>query len=1045
MDYDFTYTGAEIQAILDTGKKLKDSGYIFLGVATPSTNPGTPTQKVYYEAKQAGTYTNFGGVVLPDGISLLIWNGSWTSETMICGDGGVFDISVYKSSGGTLATFADLSAALNGGNNIPVGVRKGGMSVKFVQSSDNKYVQYFLTKDEWSASEADWEKMNLEEEVSQFIANGEPYGILQHGGINATTGAEMDSATNRCRTIYLKAPFTIAINSGFKFLHLIKYNQGKSYQGYQELSGTSQTISDTTYLYRITFAKNDTSQVIDDLTIVMSSFKGCQYSTLETDVKNYANGLNTATDNYFKNTKSILNVDYIAPLESGYYTLDTVIAAIPNIYKKKGMIISFKTDAYSPVMYQLWGIDAGAPGQWKRIPNIYDLGMSSFCAPEWEQGSYSGLTDYGGGTRIRTQLLRYDLLEKLSVASGYKYYVTFFDKTKALISETTIQDGDFIFEDNYRSNYYFVRLRLVKSDNGDIAPSDGSNLVVYYKELRSIVAGLKKYTDDKFELDGRYNVFDKSKVIVGKSFSNNSTTWEVVDEPNAQSIIIPLYNWGAGSSSSWDDVYLRVRGIGARRTNQDYRIIFFQTDDNGELVPVKNGGAYGVNTDGEANIKLASLNFGVRMNYTHVGITLIHGNDFGNQNSSYGYVWSNKEISQGYPNWYDNVVINFCKGSNVIPYKEKNVVDMIPAYKERQFNKFGSLFSNTFIGHSDRGVANINHRFNFVMASDSHMNFNDASFDNIGDMVEFLNTYLIRDNIDCAIHDGDILNVDKDLYTAEQVREQFELYYKEVHKSCVDYIQVIGNHDRAMEPNIAIAKPLTKAETIELLNTYTKHTDTSNIYQYYDYADKKVRVICLDTYEFPLEDNGSGKVFYSTTSTYISQTQLEWFIGALSSTPADYSVILCVHSPAQDTNIQLLTGVLKAFKEKTSGSVTLSYTDESTLFPVSSVTAEYDFTNSDTRFVVGIFCGHVHMDEYYFVNGIHLMTIASQAVDNNVIYASRFKYSDNQNCMNMVSVDTTSHKMYIQRYGFGSEKNCDMLSQNEVMGNNGYLDKELSY
>jgi hypothetical protein len=144
MDYDFTYTGAEIQAILDTAKKLKDSGYIFLGVATPSTNPGTPTQKVYYEAKQAGTYTNFGGVVLPDGISLLIWNGSWTSETVMCGDGGVFDISVYKSSGGTLATYADLAAALNGGNNIPASARKGGMSVKFVQSSDNKYVQYRL-------------------------------------------------------------------------------------------------------------------------------------------------------------------------------------------------------------------------------------------------------------------------------------------------------------------------------------------------------------------------------------------------------------------------------------------------------------------------------------------------------------------------------------------------------------------------------------------------------------------------------------------------------------------------------------------------------------------------------------------------------------------------------------------------------------------------------------------------------------------------------------------------------------------------------------
>ena len=156
MDYDFTYTGAEIQAILDTAKKLKDSGYIFLGVATPSTNPGTPTQKVYYEAKQAGTYTNFGGVVLPDGMSLLIWNGSWTSETVMCGDGGVFDISVYKSSGGTLATFADLSAALNGGNNIPASARKGGMSVKFVQSSDNKYVQAHCTADEFTTDTTQW-------------------------------------------------------------------------------------------------------------------------------------------------------------------------------------------------------------------------------------------------------------------------------------------------------------------------------------------------------------------------------------------------------------------------------------------------------------------------------------------------------------------------------------------------------------------------------------------------------------------------------------------------------------------------------------------------------------------------------------------------------------------------------------------------------------------------------------------------------------------------------------------------------------------------
>jgi hypothetical protein len=161
-NYDFTYTGTEIQAILDTGKKLKDSGYIFLGVATPSTNPGTPTQKVYYEAKQAGTYTNFGGVVLPDGLSLLIWNGSWTSKTVMCGDGGVFDISVYKSSGGTLATFADLAAALDGGNNIPASARKGGMSVKFVQSSDNKYIQARCMAQNFTTDVTQWQGVDDE-------------------------------------------------------------------------------------------------------------------------------------------------------------------------------------------------------------------------------------------------------------------------------------------------------------------------------------------------------------------------------------------------------------------------------------------------------------------------------------------------------------------------------------------------------------------------------------------------------------------------------------------------------------------------------------------------------------------------------------------------------------------------------------------------------------------------------------------------------------------------------------------------------------------
>ena len=52
----------------------------------------------------------------------------------------VYDIS--EANNGT--TYANLAAALNNGNNIPASIRKGGISIEFIQSSDNKYVQYRL-------------------------------------------------------------------------------------------------------------------------------------------------------------------------------------------------------------------------------------------------------------------------------------------------------------------------------------------------------------------------------------------------------------------------------------------------------------------------------------------------------------------------------------------------------------------------------------------------------------------------------------------------------------------------------------------------------------------------------------------------------------------------------------------------------------------------------------------------------------------------------------------------------------------------------------
>ena len=88
-------------------------------------------------------------------------NGNPTDSGISLEDNGAYDVTAHNSG----AKFADLSALLSNVNLntlIPVAVRKGGMSIKFVQSSDNKYVQYRLMSDSFSTTESDWQGVDNE-------------------------------------------------------------------------------------------------------------------------------------------------------------------------------------------------------------------------------------------------------------------------------------------------------------------------------------------------------------------------------------------------------------------------------------------------------------------------------------------------------------------------------------------------------------------------------------------------------------------------------------------------------------------------------------------------------------------------------------------------------------------------------------------------------------------------------------------------------------------------------------------------------------------
>lgn len=168
-----------LQGAVNSINTAIENGFVYAGIATPSSTPATG--KVFYIALTAGTYTNFGNTEVSQGINILKYDGSDWSLDMVIGlddtptpsstnlvksggvfdkvmtDGSAFDISAHFASGGTLATYADLSAALTAFNTLSASYKKGGMSVKFVQSSNNNYIQARLMANEFTTDVTKWQ------------------------------------------------------------------------------------------------------------------------------------------------------------------------------------------------------------------------------------------------------------------------------------------------------------------------------------------------------------------------------------------------------------------------------------------------------------------------------------------------------------------------------------------------------------------------------------------------------------------------------------------------------------------------------------------------------------------------------------------------------------------------------------------------------------------------------------------------------------------------------------------------------------------------
>ena len=131
----------------------------------------------------------------------------------------IYDVTANNNG----ATFPSLSALLSSENLstlIPTSVRHGGMSVRFVQSSDNKYVQYRCVADEFTTDTAQWQ--GVDEKPTAGSDN-----LVKSGGVDGVL-EEIEKAT-----IGYKDGNTFNISSSYltrrKDFTYIPIEAGKSY------------------------------------------------------------------------------------------------------------------------------------------------------------------------------------------------------------------------------------------------------------------------------------------------------------------------------------------------------------------------------------------------------------------------------------------------------------------------------------------------------------------------------------------------------------------------------------------------------------------------------------------------------------------------------------------------------------------------------------------------------------------------------------------------------------------------------------------------
>ncbi|KRL36628.1 metallophosphoesterase family protein [Liquorilactobacillus uvarum] len=252
-----------------------------------------------------------------------------------------------------------------------------------------------------------------------------------------------------------------------------------------------------------------------------------------------------------------------------------------------------------------------------------------------------------------------------------------------------------------------------------------------------------------------------------------------------------------------------------------------------------------------------------------------------------------------------------------------------------------------------------------------------------------------------------------------------------------DVFFVMGNHDTGIGNNNKNTPTtcLNEQDFQDLYQTNGMYGETRNnesLYGFKDYADFKIRVIFLNSFDLPWTVNADGTYKYDflTTGGY-QNDQLNWLANVALKTPSnDWQVMIFTHAPIPGTfdiaagqseitqyNSDAFVKILNAFQNGT----TYSDDDNTRELPIN---ISCDFSSQGEGTIIALISGHIHADGNMVYSGINCIESSCSLCN----ATGKIANTLTEDCWDIFSVDPVKKTIHAHRFGFGSDRDFDYSS-----------------